>query len=226
MKRLAFEFADDGDVEIVRSKSSLSMTLQTSYSQTSQKNLSGIKKPSNDAQTEEPTEEQRQDESLVAAEKDVSSVEEAASSIREDEKGISGNAVEGKSVEGSGTEGANRLDKVETSRADLEEAVDEGHQGEKPIEEEEQKEKTMSGEAEDFVVAPNFMDSAPNGGKSATSEIAEIAVQRECSVDAEELTADFLTFVESEDEWLSYEEKCVRTNLIVPFCTRQTTTSN
>ena len=61
----------------------------------------------------------------------------------------------------------------------------------------------------EIVVRSDLVDKTPGNkdGESPAGSIGEIDVKKECSVDAEELTADFLTIAESEDELLSYEEK-------------------
>ena len=151
MKRLAFEFADDGDVEIVRAQSSFAVTPKESLSQTSRKTNRSFKM-------------------------EQISIKEEVEEKREDE-----NATENP-----------RSEKQEVAEKDenVHEHDDECHEKE-------------------ITITPDLVDKTPGSGTrgSPASSIAEIDVKRECSVDAEELTADFLTFAESEDEWLSYEEK-------------------
>ena len=169
MKRLAFEFADDGDVEIVRAGS---VTPKESISQTSRKSNLSIK-VEHASIKEEEAEEQREDEN-------VKEKEEKAKSIGKEQE----------------------VDKVETKEDSVREE-DGSAKKETAVEHDEDSQE------KEIKITPDLVDKTPASRKSNTpaSSISEIDVKRECSVDAEELTADFLTFADSEDEWLSYEEK-------------------
>ena len=147
MKSLAFEFADEGEVEIVRARSSFSATPKASFSQTSRKTERSSKNKGIQPSIKEDIDERREEEDVK-------------------EEGT-------KQVIG-------RIHEVEE------------HYVEKEI-----------------VVRSDLVDKTPGNkdGESPAGSIGEIDVKKECSVDAEELTADFLTIAESEDELLSYEEK-------------------
>ena len=136
-KRLNFEVANGGEVEIVRARSSFSNTPKNHGSKTSES-------------IAEPRENKN-----VEKESESAAVKEAA----------------------------------------VEQKVDS-----LPEEDEHEKEITMT---------PGLVDKTPEGStsNSAAGSIAEIDVKKESSVDHEDLTADLLSSNESEDEWLSYEEK-------------------
>lgn len=166
-KRLAFTFADAGDVEILRTKSSVSMT---PLADRSQKTVPvGNKVTSNSAQPAGPTEEQRQDENGdKAVEKDAKASNQEEASTVDDKR------------------------HEEQTGKDEDDKQEESEQKQGP---------------KDIVETPNLVDATPASREAVAAGLAEIDVKKESSVDHEELTADFLTFVESEDEWLSYEEK-------------------
>ena len=169
MKRLAFEFADDGDVEILRARS---VTPKESISQTSRKSNLSIKVEQPSIKEEE-VEEQREDDNVKEEEGTTKSI--------------------GKEEEGSKAEVKEGSVRNEEGSAKKESAVD----------------HDADCHEKEITITPDLVDKTPASGKNNTpaSSISEIDVKRECSVDAEELTADFLTFAESEDELLSYEEK-------------------
>lgn len=160
-KRLEFEFADGGDVEVVRAKSSFSTTPKQSFSQTSRKTGRSIR--SMQASIQEVAEEQREDENVTKEKGGKTDVKK-----------------QGETLEGDGTGVETRIVAHDEECHEME-----------------------------ITITPDLVDKTPESGKSNSpaSSIEEIDVNRDCSVDAEELTADFLTLAESEDEWLSYEEK-------------------
>eukprot|EP00977_Amphora_coffeiformis_P014335 scaffold3973_cov161-Amphora_coffeaeformis.AAC.4 len=159
--RLNFEVADDGEVEIVRARSSFSNTPNALDSKTSRKTDTSLNQASiKESVGEEAVQsEQRQDEN---AEKKSESPD-----VKEE-------AVEDGMVE----------------QKDNSTPHEDEHEGE-------------------IVITPDLVDKTPEGStnNSTASSIAEIDVKKECSVDHEDLTADIITINESDDEWLSYEEK-------------------
>ena len=174
MKRLNFEFADDGDVEIVQARSSFSGTPKETVSQTSRKTNASTKVER--ASIKEEAEDRREDEEV---QKEVASTKSDGKEANEPSQPV-----------------------LEQEEKREEEVAAKSKSATAAQVDEEAPEK-------EITVTPGLVDKTPDSGKSdtPTSSISEIDLKRECSVDAEELTADFLTFAESEDEWLSYEEK-------------------